>query len=189
MKSNMISGRRGIRNPFAAFIGGPIFAIAGLIMGFFGWRSYNTTRIFLNGAEHARGSVVDLVARQSTDSDGNSSTMYYPVVEFTTADGQAIRYQSSTGSNPAAQHVGDSVDMVYAPGDPQNARINSFTDLWLMPLILLGFGALFALVGVGAFFNAIALIAGLGGLLALLFFWRKKSTQNQNPPAGNVPPA
>jgi hypothetical protein len=186
MRSHIRTGRGGFRNPFAGIVAGPIFSIIGVVMAFFGWRDYAATRTFLAGAEHANGSVVELVQRTSTDSDGNTNTYYYPVVEFTTAGGQAVRYQSSTGSSRTSQQVGDVVDMVYAPENPQNARINTFMDIWFLPAMLLGMGVIFALAGVAAFFNSIALIAGLGGLLALLFFWRKKSKQDQNPPA-NVP--
>lgn len=181
------SGRRGFRNPFAGIVGGPVMAIIGGAMVFFGWRSYNTTKNFMDRAERASGTVVEVVARSGTDSNGNPTTYYYPVVEFRTASGQSVRQQAATGSNPPSHRVGETVEMVYDPSDPQGARINDFTSIWLLPAVLLGIGAIFALAGVGAFFNSIALIAGLGGLLALLLFWRRKAKREQSPPAGDAP--
>ncbi len=82
--SHISRGRRGFHNPFAGLFAGPLFVVVGAVMAFFGWRDYSTTKTFLAGAEHANGSVVELVARTSTDSEGDASILYYPVVEFTT---------------------------------------------------------------------------------------------------------
>lgn len=185
--SGFRTGRRGFRNPFAGIVAGPILAIGGVAMAFFGWQGYTSTKTFMVNAEQARGTVVEVAARSGTDSSGNPTIYFYPVVEFTAADGRAVRYQSSVGSSRPSQQVGQAVEIVYNPANPQDARVNSFTEVWLWPVVLLGMGAVFVLAGVGAFFNSIALIAGLGGLLALLFFWRKKARQDQNPPAGNDP--
>jgi hypothetical protein len=181
MRTNRIgSTRGGFRNPLAGIFAGPIFAIIGLVMACFGWGSYSAVHTFIDKAEQAKGTVVDLVEKTSRDNDGNLKTYYYPVVEFTTAGGEKIRFQSSTGSYPAEKQVGETVEILYAADNPRDARPNSFTGLWLWPAVLLGMGGIFVLVGVGSFIQSLLFVAGLGGLAAALLFWKKKADDNKN---------
>jgi hypothetical protein len=53
---------------------------------------------FVQRAEHASGTVIDL--SRETDSDGEVT--FYPVVRFTTAEGKEIEFKSSSASSPPA---------------------------------------------------------------------------------------
>lgn len=152
------------RNPLAGLWGGPLAVLLGIAMLFFGWRSHAQTRAFVAAASHARGTVVEIVAHTR-----GSDTLFYPVVEFTTPEGQVVRFQDRNGSNPPAHRVGETVDVLYDPARPQVAAIASWKDLWLFSTILLGFGGLWVLLGVLAFLRSLFFaVAGLGGLLGLL---------------------
>jgi hypothetical protein len=48
--------------------------------------------------------------------------------------------------------IGTRVTVVYQPGDPQQAKILSFSQFWLGPLVVSISGLLFFTMGVGAFF-------------------------------------
>ncbi len=104
------------------------------------------TRAFVAGAARAKGEVTELEERRS---GGDSSPTYRPTVRFLAADGTEVTFQSSTSSNPPSHRVGDEVGVLYEPGNPRHAEIDSFFDLWLGPLIAGILGAVFTLVGIG----------------------------------------
>ena len=107
------------------------------------------TKRFVAGAERATGTVIDLSVDFSSD-----GTVYYPVVRFTTAEGRTVEFRSSSGSS-SQPDVGDRVDVLYDPDDPQDAQLSGFFDLWLWTI---------ALGGLGFLFSAFALLAPHFGL-------------------------
>ncbi len=132
-------------------IGGIIVLLIGLGLltgGYFAWKHQSS---FLATAVKAEGTVVSMDRESSRDSNGNTSYTYYPQISFTTADNQSIEFRGSTGSNPPSYQTGDKVEVLYDPKTPTSASINSFTSLWLGPIILGVLGAVFSLVGVGIF--------------------------------------
>jgi len=61
---------------------------------------------------------------------------------------------TKTGIQPriyAYQHspefLGQEIDILYDPENPHNAMINSFLDIWLGPILVIGFGGIFSSVG------------------------------------------
>jgi hypothetical protein len=152
-----------VRNPLGGIIGGPVIMLFGLGIAYLGWNFRARTLDFIADSSRAAGSVVEMQTRQDSEGD----TLFYPVVEFTTAEGETVRFQSSTGSAPPAFEVGEEVEVLYDPALPENARISSFIDLWLFPTILLAFGGIFVLFGVIGFFNSLLMLLGIGGLLSI----------------------
>jgi hypothetical protein len=152
-----------IRNPLGGIIGGPLIILFGLGIAYFGWSARARTLDFIADSSRAAGSVVEMQTRQDSEGD----TLFYPVVEFTTADGEIVRFRSSTGSNPPRFEVGEEVEVLYDPLLPENARVSSFVDLWLFPTILLAFGGIFLLFGLIGFFNSLLVLLGIGGLLGI----------------------
>ncbi len=100
----------------------------------------------------APGEVVEVVMRQTRDSETNQlQDYYYPVVSFTPAGGAQMEVQLGEGSWPAAYGVGDQVTVLYDSTRPREARIKSAAStflVWLLPLITGFVGFVFA--GVGA---------------------------------------
>ena len=107
------------------------------------------TRAFIATAKHAPGTVTELVPKRDKD-DG--SVTYTPVVMFEAASGASVSFTSSFSSSPPAYDVGEKVDVLYSPDNPNEARINGFGSLWLGPIIMGGIGALFAAIGFGILF-------------------------------------
>jgi hypothetical protein len=126
---------------------GSVFLLVGLGLLTGAYFSYSSTKHFLAHAVDAQGTVIELERRESTDSDGRSSTMFYPVVEFQTDTGKKIIFHESSGSNPPAYAVGDSTPILYTPENPSEASINSFLSLWLGALIFSFLGSMFSLIG------------------------------------------
>jgi hypothetical protein len=84
--------------------------------------------------------VVDLVTTRRT-TRGDS---VHPVVVYQ-ADGVSYRFQNPNAMGMFSQYrIGDRVEVLYPQDQPGEGSINSFSDLWLLPLIcgILGFGML-----------------------------------------------
>ncbi|MBU0482747.1 MAG: DUF3592 domain-containing protein [Proteobacteria bacterium] len=80
-------------------------------------------------------------------------TTYTPVVEFHTETGTAVRFTASTGGkHKPIIETGATVEVIYNPDDPANAQLTAFSQFWLGPVVLVGAGLLFLVMGVGGFF-------------------------------------
>ena len=124
-----------------------MITVVGLGILFLGWQWYASRQSRVAAMLSTQGEVVDVVSR-STLSDGRTRTYLYPVVEFRTAEGEVIRFQGSSGSNPPEYRVGDTVRVRYDPHIPQSAVIDSWWDV-LMPLIIvIAIGGSLTLVGI-----------------------------------------
>ncbi|MGW6026183.1 DUF3592 domain-containing protein [Streptomyces sp. NPDC055099] len=130
---------------FGAIAFGTLFTVIGLILA-------GVSISFLADAERAKGTVVALEWRSdssgtSRKNQGSNEPVAYPVVEFTSSDGTPRTFESSMGSNPPSYDRGEQVEVLYRADDPEDARINGFVSLWLLPLIFGGIGLVIAGVG------------------------------------------
>lgn len=106
----------------------PIGAVIMLIISlWFGYSSYQ----FVSSGIEVEGTVVRLESSHSSD----SGTSYSPVFRYT-VNGQEYEYESVNSSNPPTHQVGDVTTLLYQPDNPAKARVNSFWELWLAPVIL-----------------------------------------------------
>ncbi|MCS6888473.1 MAG: DUF3592 domain-containing protein [Chloroflexus sp.] len=162
-------------NPLSALLGIPIMLVIGVALWWVGGYLRADTERRIATMMPTTGTIVALNARASSTSNG-SSTLFYPVVEFRTASGETVRFESNTGSNPSPYQVGAQVDVLYDPKAPQSAFINSWWELWLPATIFQGFGGFFILLAVLAIFDLVLKALQIGGLLALLgaILWRRR---------------
>ena len=123
-----------------------LFSIIGLGMLVGAFFFFQHTQDFLKTAVSAEGKVIDLVRSRSSD-----STVYKPVVKFTTLTGEQVQFTSSTGSNPASYSRGETVEVLYQETSPTKAKINGFFSVWGGTLIFSILGAVFFLVGFSIF--------------------------------------
>ena len=85
---------------------------------------YTNVRQLLAEGEHARGTVTAL---------SRSGSAYFPVVAFKTAEGTQIEFVGKSGSSSPTFVKGQQVEVIYRPENPNNAKINTFLDLWAPP--------------------------------------------------------
>lgn len=104
--------------------------------------AYKNVDAFVQGALTAEGTVVYLVKNKDSD-----SVVYKPVVQFTGQNGEQAEFTSSVGTNPPAYSVGDTVEVLYAPDDIDDAKINDLFSLLGSVIILTAFGGVFFLLG------------------------------------------
>ena len=125
------------------------FLLSGLGMMIGAFFLYQNTQEFIKDSVLAQGKVIELIRHISEDSEGYISYTYRPQVEFLTPEGEINQFESNMGSNPPAYRVNEAVEVVYLTNAPEQAKINSFTSLWLLPLILAGIGFLNIAIGLG----------------------------------------
>ncbi|HHO3379572.1 TPA: DUF3592 domain-containing protein [Morganella morganii] len=118
-----------------------IFAVIGLLMLMGG--SY----FYLSGYSQEKsgivvtGQIIDLSVHRPDD-----GASYCPVVKYTDGQEEYVM-ESSYCSSGYHNALGDDIDVIYQPGNPDNAVIHSFGGLYGGAVILLGMGAVFALAG------------------------------------------
>jgi hypothetical protein len=62
--------------------------------------------------------------------------VYSPVVEFE-ANGRTYSFEKGNADNTSDYQVGEEVSVLYNPSDPNTAQINTFSDRWLFPVIII----------------------------------------------------
>jgi hypothetical protein len=104
-----------------------------------------STRSFVERSRKANGAIV----RLETVSSSEGGTSYRPVVSYKTAAGKNVEFGSRILADPAPYQPGDSVVVLYEPGQENRAEIQSFSGLWFGPTLAGSLGALFLAVGAG----------------------------------------
>jgi len=125
-----------------------ILGLVGLVLlgiAFFLWMRM---REFVVTARAVKGTVIRMVS----DSEGASA----PVFKFTASNGDVIEKRETMYSNPPAHKVGDVVDILYDPNDPQSARVAKTSGLYFAPILLAVMGLAF--VAGGAVWLALRLL-------------------------------
>jgi len=69
------------------------------------------------------------------------------VVQFTIPTGETYTGQEKNSSNPTSD-VGDKVEVYYRNDRPESIIVNSFTDVYLFPLVFGGIGMLVIVIGI-----------------------------------------
>jgi len=110
-------------------IGGLITA-GGVLMGL------GNLRHALHG-ERARGIVTEIV---------REGDMYAPVVRFRLPQGETVEVKD-LGSGAPDFSAGDTVTVLYLPESPRDFRLDTFERLWLVPIIVTGFGGFWLMFG------------------------------------------
>jgi Protein of unknown function (DUF3592) len=121
----------------------PVLVVVGLGLLVLSYHLYGKTTTFLEKADPAVGTVVDLRERESTDGDST----YSAVVEYRDPSGQSIQFVDSVSSSPPMYHSGQTVNVLYNRENPNEAQIDrGLGNFWVPALLGLG-GALFLACG------------------------------------------
>jgi hypothetical protein len=123
---------------------GIVFPLVGGLLFAIGLFLFIRTRIFINKAQEVKGTVIQMVYSHSSEGGGG----YSPVYQFRTITGQTIVVTDSLSSNPPMFQVGQTIDVLYDPENPQKARIKKFMSLYFTSILLCGMGLIFGGVGI-----------------------------------------
>lgn len=170
-----------------------IFIVLGLFFVGIAFYMYTDQTAFLAVSKTASGTVISNVSH--SDDDGYT---YSPVVSFTTKEGELKQFESNNASEPPAYHVGEKIEVLYDPANPDHAQINNFFESWLGCIILGFIGAMFSIVGfIAIFFRGTAANQNIPGPQTNGFLFKNNQSsssvmgttenqnQNQPPPTTN----
>lgn len=104
----------------------PVFFILGALAVVWAALAFRSQRRFLSKALRATGVVQSLKAERM-----KQSTVYYPVIRFTTAAGVTIVATSKTGKG-SGYAIGQPMAVLYDPANPGDVEIDTFWSRWLM---------------------------------------------------------
>ena len=122
------------------------------------------TALFLHSAAHTTGTITDQSLVSQPVTGRRDQVTFRPTITFQTSDGHWFAVTSKTSSSSAhtsggqwvntTPQVHDRVPVVYNPADPNKAEIDSFGNLWVLPLAFGGLGVAFATFGLIFYFLA-----------------------------------
>jgi hypothetical protein len=98
---------------------------------------------YVVGGEATYGLVVDFAEMPSKRGRTYAPIVAYPV------NGETYEARAGFGTSWSVYDIGDDVTVLYMPGDPRQATINDFHQLYMFPSILGVPGLLMLLGGVG----------------------------------------
>jgi hypothetical protein len=129
------------------FVG--VFCIAGPLFLLIALDSALHRVAFIHSALRADGTVIEMRPVRSTRTGAGT---YVPVFRFTANDGRMHIIISDVSVPSSAFTLGDRVRVLYLQSNPETARIDAFSPLWLSSLIPGIVGAAFS------FFPALILV-------------------------------
>jgi hypothetical protein len=122
---------------------GSVFLTVGTCIFAFGLFIGTKNYEFVNSAQKTSATVIRLdVVHDSTSRED----LYRPVFAFS-LDGRTIEFPSQSSSRPAGFQEGETVDILYNPKNPKDAKVNSFDALWLGVIVALFLGLVSSLLG------------------------------------------
>jgi len=111
--------------------------------------AFRSQRRFLSKALRATGIVQSLKAERM-----KTSTVYFPVVRFTTASGATVT-ATSRSSKSSGYPIGQPIKVIYDPGDPENLEIDAFWSRWLFVIVAVFAALLCFAIGAAALLTPI----------------------------------
>lgn len=110
-------------------LGALLIIVAAVVAGF-RWS-------YLRRAVTTTATITNLIATKEHDGD----ILYAPVYVFTNQHGQSVKVILSMSSSPPVGEVGDKIEVLYDPANPQDSIPNRFFAVWGIPAVLGGIGA------------------------------------------------
>lgn len=114
---------------------GFLSVIIGVIFVVISRRRLKRVREFCDRATRTEGIVQSLETQQ-----GEHGTYQYPLVSFVDAVGHRHVFKPSHGVGQGCPQPGTRLPVLYDPTQPNDARIDSFRYLWLVPALLMTIG-------------------------------------------------
>ena len=136
-------------SPWTIIIFGSLISLIGLA-----WL-VGTAR-FVSRANRTMGMITEMTKHagmtHTTTHDGvvthrESQPVYRPIIRFYDRSGNLRDVMESVGTSWKQWEVNQAVPILYAPDNPSNACIDSFTTVWMFPLVTVGMGTLFVVIG------------------------------------------
>ncbi len=93
-------------------------------------------------------SVVGMVSEIQEKRSGTKKT-YYPVVKFKTETGDEFTTVGDVGRGGSSDYeVGEEINVRYMIANPENAKMSTFQQMWLAPIVALVIGGVCFAAGI-----------------------------------------
>lgn len=116
---------------------------------------------FIQNSSRAEGHIIALTPTV----DNENQTNYAPIFRFIADNGQTYTITASVSSNPPGFDVGDVIKILYPKNSPEKASIDSFGQLWFIPMVITGIGLTHGLIA-AAFLGLVRRHDRRAGILA-----------------------
>ena len=131
-KVRQFLNKRWRRAVLASLLAGPALFCLGIVFAIYKmW--------FISHAVTASGTVIQFVSFENQE---DHSITCRPVFVYSTPDGQTHTVTSNAGANQPEFASGERIKVLYNPNNPNDASINSFGQLWFLPLGFAGVGVI-----------------------------------------------
>ncbi|MFQ3584264.1 MAG: DUF3592 domain-containing protein [Cyanobacteriota bacterium] len=99
---------------------------------------------YLRRAIPTTATIIDLI--EDKGGVGRRHSVYRPVYIFTDQRGQSVKVISSAASFPPVGEVGDKIEVLYDPDNPQHSIQNDFFSIWGIPALSFGLGGIWVII-------------------------------------------
>ena len=112
---------------------GLFFMLISVIL--FGWGIYSYMDKSANFVNYKKSEGTVIRMREVPPTD-NSGETYAPVIKYKDASGKEYTYESKHSSDPPDYKVGEKVQLIYDPADPEEVYVDSFREKWVLTIVL-----------------------------------------------------
>jgi hypothetical protein len=103
-----------------------VLSLIGIAAFFLTIRELSRTIAFLRASRRAEARIIRFEARRNSD----GVTKHRAVAAFKTHDGSDHEIRASVAHEPPAPAIGTTITVRYIPGDPRQAKIENFWEIW-----------------------------------------------------------
>jgi hypothetical protein len=118
-----------------------LFALLAFALCLFSLALLVKTAAFVGQSEVTTGRIDRIEYR------GGRSESWVPIFSYQNSSGVAFQREGMLGGRATRWSIGEQVGVRFRPSDPSDATLDTFRDLWSVPLMVFGFS-----VGLLAFF-------------------------------------
>ena len=121
------------------------FLLMSMVMIYFAYRHYVSTKVLLNDGIKTKAKVIDLIIV-----NGDNGYTYRPVFEYLDKKNNLISFESQVSSSPPKYRVGETVSVIYSKNSDER-KVVSYWGLYRWTILLLAFASPFLIIGGGYF--------------------------------------
>ena len=127
-----------------------IFSLVGIVCLIIAFFNYYGIQKFVREGIETEGTVIGHHKKRQI----SPGTALGVVVAYKDQNGQALVYYSTTYTTPVEYQIGEQVRIWYKRNQPNEVIIKG-KNMWLITMVLGGFGIVFSLIGLPAFLKEI----------------------------------
>ena len=126
----------------------PLLILIGIFLSIIGYFSLRKNQKLSKEGVKVMAKVIDISEDHSSDSEGYSSTSYYPILEFKDENSTKHSFKGNVGGGKRKYHLDQEIEILYDPQKPDNAQMKSVMGQWITPIIIIIVGIMLVVGGV-----------------------------------------